>query len=759
MFRNQITSCCLLIIAACFLTNCSRPVLSDSSNGKAGSDSLTANRTALLFGGLSVDTPPEKLYATFNQFCRYYFGSHRDTLYHTYASQPDSTGENTWVYSSERSATIAWETRLPSLTYIEYGPTTRYGFKTSLPERNFYLHIHYLQDLKPSSEYHYRCVSIDENGRESRTQDFTFKTRPADPNTIYLSSKMGAPPYILDKANTTYVLTEDIVAGKTAFDIRAGGIILDLGGRTVVHATDVIDSLDYAVLSRSGIGIRRRGSEPLSGLKIYNGVIKQGNALNNLDYLAGEDMLRPDKERRERLSKNANRGFSNIEISGFEDVEIAGVTSEYHFPQTWGMRFDSAHGSYDIHHNIFLDKGTQMFDRHGAGGARSLGFQPLRNVENSENQFRVHHNLVKRTRQNAINVAGRIYNNEIYVDSWVVNSFAIQPASKGGRVLNNKMFLTGYYACGVLWADEDLLVGNNLIHMEGVKTMIERPMKGKRLIETWGEQDVLAGMRITNYGKGGQPRRNLKYQHNIILGNARHGSEIRGTEFFSDYSIKNLIFEDNIVKIIAEDTTTRASCINTQGAFNDRSAHQPIFYNRNLLISNTCNIRFGDFYGQGSNHRFRECTIVRQGKNPDYHTFVFDGRNSVFNHKLLDCKFTGGAAYNDVYWCNTQSLSNYGIDWTLTLKTVPEADVFINDSNGRSVFTGKSGLDGQIQVVLTQRIIRPVEWKPDGREETVEKKYDYQEEKLSPYTVVVHKAGDRRSKTIELVEKSTLEMY
>jgi hypothetical protein len=358
-----------------------------------------------------------------------------------------------------------------------------------------------------------------------------------------------------------------------------------------------------------------------------------------------------------------------------------------------------------------------------------------------------------------LNTAQRIYDNEIYVDSWVVNSFAISPHNRNGQVFNNQIFLTGYYACGILWATSDLHVHHNFIHMESISTMIERPHSGRRLIEDWGEQDVLAGMRLTNYNKGGQQRENLAYSNNVIIGRCRGDVEMRGTEFFSDYSIKNLVCENNIIKIIAEDTLVRkAACVDTQGAFNDRSTHLPLYYKNCSLISNRCNIRFGDEYGQGSNHRFINCQIIKTGNHPHYHTFEFDGHSSVFNHVLLDCEFTGGAKYNDVRWTDTQSLSNYRVEWTLTLETASDAIVSISDKNGNEAFTGNAGKDGVISVPLVQSIIRPVEWGPDKKEVEVTNKLQYSEERFSPYTVKVEKDGKQKSQTFLLKEKTDLKI-
>jgi hypothetical protein len=589
------------------------------------------------------------------------------------------------------------------------------------------------------------------------SEDRAFKTKNIS-NAVYLPGDMGKPPYTLNKPNTVYLVTEDIVADRTAFEIQADNIVLDLGGHTVTHGNQLVDDLDHEVLEQSGVGVRRKGSSlKQSGIKVYNGIIKQGDAENNTDYYAAKNMVRPDEERKNKLEKNMNNGFSNIELSFCDDVEIAGVTVEYRWHQTWGMRFENAFGKYNVHHNVCLDKGTQMFSRHGAGGARSIGFwgSAAGDLNHDDNDIQIHHNLIKRTRQNGLNVAQRIFENEIYVDSWVVNSFAISPHQRNSEVYENQIFLTGYYGCGILWATSDFNAHHNFIHMESISTMIERPHRGRRLIEDWGEQDVLAGMRLTNYSKGGQQRENLTYSDNVIIGRCRGDVEMRGTEFYSDYSIRNLVCKDNIIKIIAEDTLVRkAACVDTQGAFNDRSKHLPLYYISCTLISNRCNVRFGDEYGQGSNHQFIDCKIIKSGDHPHYHTFEFDGHSSVFNHLLLDCEFTGGAKYNDVCWTNTQSLSNYRIGWTLTLETVPDAIVTISDKNGNEAFTGNTGKDGKISVPLIQSMIRPVEWGPDEEEVEVMKKFQYQEERFNPYSVKVEKDGRQKSQTFLLKEKS-----
>ncbi len=722
---------------------------------------VIADSIAKAFGDLKVDVSNEKLYELYNRFCLTHYGAETDPLvYETFGDELKVKEGSIWEYISEKSTSIAWKTNLPAKTYVEYGTTKSYGASTDLPERFFYIHLHYLKNLEAHTLYHYRLVMIDERGNKIESEDKTFHTRDI-PDAIYIPGNMGSPPYLLDQANSVYIVTDDITADGTAFEIQAENITLDLGGHTVTHGNQLIVDLDHSILQKSGVGIRGKVNSRHSGIKIFNGILKQGVAENNMEYYAAKKMVHPDETRKKKLAKNMSKGFSNIELENCGDVEIAGVTSEYRWHQTWGMRFDKAFGKYNIHHNICLDKGTQMFSRHGDGTSRSIGFKGSSSgdLNKENNEIQVHHNLIKHTRQNGLNNAQKIYDNEVYVDSWVVNSFAISPYREKGKVYNNIIFLTGYYACGILWATTDLDVHHNFIHMESINTMIERPDKGRRLIENWGEQDVIAGMRLTNYDKGGQLRNNLNYTKNVILGRCRGDVEMRGTEFFSDYSIHNLVFKDNIIKITAEDTLVRkAACVDTQGAYNDRNTHLPIYYKNCSLISNNGNIRFGDEYGQGSNHQFIDCRIVKTGDYPNYHTFIFDGHSSVFNHILLDCEFIGGSSYNDVYWSDTQSLSDYSIKWTLTLETNSEAAITITDKNGNEAFSGKSGADGAISVPLLQSIIRPVEWTLNGKEVEVTEKQRYQEEKFNPYTINVMLDGKKKSKSINLDKKVALKI-
>ena len=722
---------------------------------------LNAEEIATAFERLNKDTSPEELNILFNKFCLTHFGAEADPLIYEYSGGELAIEDKSeWLHISERSAALSWSTNLPAKSFVKYGKSESVEQKSRNSERYYYTHLHYLNDLEPDSTYYFQIVSIDERGNRTESDIRELRTKNLQ-HAILVPDDLGEPPFKLNNPGAYYLVTQDIHADGTVFNVEAEQITIDLGGNTVTHGNKLVDPLNYEYLSQSGVGIRKTDDSKITGLRILNGVLKQGRAENNLDYHAADDMLRREpRERYEKLQKNMGRGFSNIELSNVGDVTIAGITAEYRWHQTWGMRFDYAFGKYDIHHNIFLDKGTQMFNRHGDGGSRSLGF---RNAETDEltkgNQFRVHHNLVKRTRQNALNGAQRIYNNEIYIDSWVVNSFAISPFNNHGEVFRNKIFMTGYYGCGILWAEEGLKVSENLIHMESVNTMINPPYEGRRLIETWGEQDVQIGIRLTNYGTGGQERKDFVYKDNVIFGRCRGRAIMRGTALYSDHSVENFVLKNNKIKILSADNRVeKAACVVTQGANNDRSEHLPMFYKDSILESDICNVRFGDEYGRGSNHRFINCKIVKRGEHPNYHTFIFDGGNSVFNHVFLDCEFLDGAAYSDVFWRNTQSNSNYRIDWTLNIETEADSDIAIEDKNGELVYSGSSDDQGKLKVELTQSIFRPVEWQEGMEEQEVQETLSYQEEKKTPYTVFVNKVGEEHFRTVEMTKKQFLKI-
>ena len=697
----------------------------DASTERFDLPDARSAREALV--NVTHETDPDIVYQAFNEFARTHFGAEAEPLvYDLFGGELTVIEESAWRHVSENSASLAWETNLPATTFVEYGPTPDYGMTTQPTDRPYYQHLHYLRGLEPGKTYHYRLVAVDERGNRMVTDDQSLTTARVD-GAVYIPGELSGPPYRLEGSNVTYVLTEDVHADGQAFVFAGSNIVIDLNGHVVTFAEN--PGATGTNVGLSVIGNTREGGPNAQGVRVVNGTIVQG--------------------RSEAAQNNfANDKFNCLSIQG-ADVEIAGVTCEYHVPQAWGVVLTNSAGAMKVHHNVFVDKGTGIVDRHGQG-VRPLGFLSARDTQN---RFEIYNNLVKRTRQNGLPLATAIYRNEVYVDSWSINSFAIQPLSiegvSAGRYHDNKVFATGFNAYGFGWAHEDLEIYDNFVHMHGLDVF-------HRWHERWGDNNTLSAMRVTNYDQGGQVRNNLRYTRNTIVLRGHDDSELRGVQFFSDETIAGLVFENNHVKVEAlDERTKRAAAVNVQGHYH-KPQSLPVVYIDNVFEGNNILIRFGDAYGIGHNHHFIRPRFVKSGDNPDFHTFVFDGGQYSKGHLILDAEFGPGTAYNDVHWQNTKSESSYSIAWTLDLVTMPGASVTIRDNKGNVSFEGIAGDGGRIEVPLIMSTIRPTEWNPMGFELLVLWKDRHMEERFTPYTVSVVSGDIALEREVDMVEKTSL---
>jgi len=619
--------------------------------------------------------PIEKLseksvYGAFDTFCRAQFGAAKEDLTYTAFGKDvkfDETG--LWAYASVGSACIGFETVLPARSSVEYGTTTSYGQRTKATNRFCYLHVHYLQGLQAGRRYHYRLLAIDERGNRIASSDRILEMK-ADRGMIRIPGSLAGPPYILDRAGGVYLVTKDMVIDGRAFQVTAKDISLDLGGHTIVYDNAHMGPPGPyfpAFIDKSAFGVLVQGAN----FRIVNGTIRQG---------AGND-----------ASQVNAIGFNPIYV-GAQPGEIAGVTLDYAGDQMTGIQTHWTQNC-NIHHNVVCDRGTVITNRHQ--GCDGIG------MFSSPAQGRVHHNLLLRVRHRG--VGGReVYHNEIYGDSNNTNSFGISVVP-GGKYYGNRIFGTGYHFVGIHW-DNGIEVFNNFIQIQG-----EKPESRS---DEYGAISSENGVRLTQYGGTKVPYENLFYHDNVIVLKGRGGCQLRGTEFFSDPFVKNLIFRNSVVKVLGEDPSTlQAACVVTQGnAESEVSADTmlPIRYEGNVFLSNLCNVRFGDRYGVGSNHQFIHCRFVRVGDDPRYRTFIFDYPHlPCKRHILLDCTFEGGASLESVEWADKNADVDFTVQWTLDVTTAPGAAVTIKDKSGSEVFHGKANSSGRASVALSQYVQRP----------------------------------------------------
>lgn len=661
--------------------------------------------TLTLFEKLIAGASPNNLYKLFNKFAQLYFpGEFKERLKALFSELLMIQVDSTWQHVSRYSSVIGFQTNLPSNSYIRYGQGKSFDRKTAVQEREFFTHLHYLKGLSANTHYSYQIIINKQDGQTTKSVIKTFKTGLTG-NVIELPTYHGVP-LVLKEDNTTYLLTENILSYGNAIEIDADNITLDLGGNTITVDRGVGESKFVSAI------IKNNTNKKKGHLKILNGSIAQANSLRSID--------------------KAN--LSPVYINNQQDMIIAGLSIDFHTAQTYGIFLRYPKGGLEIHHNNFTDKGYKVTNRHGASGARTVYLQY---APKKENQFKIFNNLVKRSRQNGFSKAQHIYGNEIYIDSWSTNAFAIQPNSQkniaSGTIENNKIFLTGYHAIALSWAHKDLFAKNNLVIMQGINS--ER----NRWFEKFGDQNSLNGIRLTNYGKGGQHRDHLHYTNNTIMGTARNGSMMRGSELFSDLNVNNISVENTFFDIrTADNSKSEVTAIVAHGT---RKSNVPaIQYLNNTLSSNTCNIRFGDSYGRGFNHHFINSTIEKTTGNKYYHTIIFDGGYDTSGHIFRDINFIGGAKADDVYWKQTGIQSAYKVQWSLQVKAPINSTVKIYDVKDKLVYEQQNTTMENIIIPLTEMTIRPIEWKNNQSKGRVRKPLEHQKIMHTPHRVIVTKS-------------------
>ncbi|MHC4717274.1 MAG: InlB B-repeat-containing protein, partial [Planctomycetota bacterium] len=607
----------------------------------------------------------EDLYPAFEQFSIDTFGAEAEPLtYDIFGSDLFFIASGAYEYasetSSETSAFVAFETNLPATTYVEYGPDTGYGSRIDHDARHYYLHQYYLTELDQDTTYHYRIVAEDERGNTvaSADQEFTTAT-PA--GAIRLAGGSISSPYVLNQAGATYLLTGDLTADYTAFEITVDNVTLDLGGHTVVY-----NQVDYQVPGESSLDYTYDAAYGVKcvwrdGARVLNGRIVQG---------AGEN-----------AAQQNSVGYSPVMLRDSAACEVAGITAEYIGTQITGFSLSYSSGA-DVHHNVILDRGGRMTNRHQGLQAVMMGSSAA-----------AHHNLILRARHRGIfGVSGNeIYANEIYNDSRGTNAFGIFfYEADGALVHDNRLFGTGYalIAIGTVSGCANMDIYGNLIHLQATAPLDIWP--------EYGAGSQVNGHRIT-WGAD-----NITFRDNVVSVYARDGGTLRGLWMCTEDDVSGVVYRGNTIQAIAEnEASDHLGAVVLHGDYN---VGVPVtVFENNRIISNFVNVRIGESYGNGNNTAWYGNTFVKAGPDrPDYVTFAvgFWDKPTV-EHYFYDSTFEGGAGYDSTYWEGWGQRDFY-VGWTVTILTEAFADVTVRDALGNVVFTGQTDDAGELEVQLLE---------------------------------------------------------
>ncbi len=114
---------------------------------------------------------------------------------------------------TEDSATIEWTPYGYTTKLVEYGTDKKYGSEVLIQEEGTVT----LSNLQAGTEYHYRIVSEDENGRPIVSRDNTFTTLAASTQPI-VTDPIVTDPIVTDPIVTDPIVTDPIVTDPIVTD-------------------------------------------------------------------------------------------------------------------------------------------------------------------------------------------------------------------------------------------------------------------------------------------------------------------------------------------------------------------------------------------------------------------------------------------------------------------------------------------------------------------------------------------------------------
>lgn len=554
--------------------------------------------------------------------------------------------EGFWVHSSYTSCAVGYSTNLPTISMIEYGETETYGQTTTTQSDSYYYqHLFYIKGLKPNTTYHYRIKIQDYDGNLIISGDRLFTTKELTDDIIRIPGDFEGmlPPYTLTKSNAKYILTQDIIAPTVAINIKAHNIELDLDGHTIVYdnETPTVQGSawnDYAYNEEASFGVRA-GLWNYTNVKVFNGVIKQG-ANGGLGF----------------IGIGFNPLFLNHMGAGSYN-EVAGITVDYYGASVSGM----IAGNGYVHHNVVIDRGTVVDNRHQGIKAIVIG-------SGTDNE--VAYNSLRRFRHQGIMGSGYKHHNEVYSDSYDSNSFLIASGS-GGRIEHNKMFGMGYNPVGTNWGSHTV-ISNNFIYLHGTAPSM-RSTEYARL-------SGIAGLRYTLYGDTEASFENSLYEDNTVVLKAWEGCNLaRGIWTATGERNKGVIYRRNTVKVEAisdkvnfTDVNAVISCVDINGGSLpvDASLPTPMIFEDNTLIGNVNLITFGSSYGIGGSTCFYRTKMNRINHTDDYFApvrlgywhwntrdnFIIDAMPGEGVDLEQSPAFHGSTGYMEVYYGVTKKI-------------------------------------------------------------------------------------------------------
>jgi len=348
--------------------------------------------------------------------------------------------QRAWSYVSETSAVIYWQTddiSKAALSCVEYGPTEQLGSRTPITRTPRWAQFHRLRDLKTGTTIHYRMVLVDpQTKKETRSAILTLTPKKKE-GAVRVPDEVPGPPFVLNRPNTTYVLTRDVTADGGAFVIAAPEVTLDLDGHTVTFGNNTSEQV-HGVLAKS-----------TGKATICNGHIVQGAR---------------------------SKEYSSAVESRWRDAptEIFGISTLVHLRCAYPIKFLGKAANVAIHHNLLHSLVTELESRHYPGN-------DLLRLDISGGNVHVHDNLLTEGCHVGIRLAGEgpnveVDHNDIRHHMQYVNGYALALSCPGAEVHHNRVTSCGR---GAHLTNEGIQFHDNSLDLVGHQDLDDMPQRSR----------------------------------------------------------------------------------------------------------------------------------------------------------------------------------------------------------------------------------------------------------------------------------------
>ena len=343
-----------------------------------------------------------------------------------------------WVHVSETSAVLYWWAEDATRSHVEFaqggGPVQR----TALTKGARWGQFHRLRGLETGRTYSCRMVVVDPRS-QAETKSAVLQVTPRrKQGANRIPGQMAGPPFVLDRAGATYILTQDVKADGTALDITAPDVTLDLDGHTVVFGDNTAEQV-------RGVWAHSPGKAT-----ICNGHIVQGAR---------------------------SKAYSAAVESRWRDAptEVFGISTDVHLRCAYPIKFLGKAANVALHHNLLFSRVVDIESRHYPGN------DLLRLDISAGGNIVVHDNVLTEGCHVGIRLSGEgrrveVHHNDIRHHQQYVNGYAIAASCPGMDIHHNRITSCGR---GVHLTREGIRLHDNHLDIYGHQHLDDIPAKSR----------------------------------------------------------------------------------------------------------------------------------------------------------------------------------------------------------------------------------------------------------------------------------------